>query len=187
MKKSLYEFMQASRCWFGKLAAALKSYGFTQPYSYYSLFTYARKHVQLNVLIYVDDMIILGNGQQALLNFKTYLGKYFKIKDLGVLKYFLRPEVARGPHEIFMCQRKYALDIISECELLGAKPANFSMEQHHQLALVDGPLMDDAAQYRRLMRQLIYLAITRPNLTYSVHILSQFMQAPHVAHWEATL
>ena len=94
------------------------------------------------------------------------------MKDLGSLKYFLDLVIARGPQVIFTSQRKYALDIISEVGLLGAKPAEFPMEQHHQLALADGPLFDDAKKYWRLMGKLIYLAVPRPDLAYSVHILS---------------
>ena len=86
-----------------------------------------------------------------------------------------------------MSQRKYALDIISEAGLLGAKPVEFPMGKHHQLALADGPLFDDPEKYRRLMGRLIYLAVTGPDLAYSVHILSQFMQDPKVVHWEASL
>ena len=55
------------------------------------------------------------------------------------------------------------------------------MEQHHQLALADGPLMDNAEQYRRLMGRLIYLVVTRLDLAYSIHILSQFMLATHIS------
>ncbi|XP_021867530.1 uncharacterized mitochondrial protein AtMg00810-like [Spinacia oleracea] len=47
--------------------------------------------------------------------------------------------------------------------------------------------MDDGEKYRRLVGRLIYLAVTRPYLAYSVHILSQFMQAPKDEHWEAAL
>lgn len=65
------------------------------------------------MLIYVENMIIAGNDQRPLLDFKTYLGKCFKMKDLGVLKYFLGVEDARGPQGKFMSQQKYALDIIS--------------------------------------------------------------------------
>lgn len=74
-----------------------------------------------------------------------------------------------------MCQRKYALDIISEAGLLGAKPADFPIEQNHKLALADSPFLDDAEKYKRLIGRLIYLYMTRPDLAYSVHILFQFM------------
>ncbi|RVW89585.1 hypothetical protein CK203_036411 [Vitis vinifera] len=54
-------FSTAPKCWFTKLAATLTGYGFKQSYSDYSLFTYKAQHIQLNVLVYVDDLIISGN------------------------------------------------------------------------------------------------------------------------------
>jgi len=109
------------------------------------------------------------------------------MKDLRKLKYFLGVEVAWGPERIFLCQRKYALDIISETGLLGAKPANIPMEQNHRLALASGPFFSDLEQYRRLIGRLIYLCFTRPVLCYRIHILSQFMYKPRVEHWDAAL
>ncbi|XP_019104867.1 uncharacterized mitochondrial protein AtMg00810-like [Beta vulgaris subsp. vulgaris] len=61
------------------------------------------------------------------------------------------------------------------------------MEQKHQLALAEGPLFDDPERYRRLIGRLIYLVMSRPDLAYVVHILSQFMQAQKVVHWDAAL
>lgn len=76
---------------------------------------------------------------------------------------------------MFLCQRKYALDIIDECGLLGARPVEFPIEENHKLALATGRVLTDATRYRRLVGRLIYLTITRPELTYALHILSQFM------------
>jgi hypothetical protein len=79
------------------------------------------------------------------------------------------------------------LDIIKETGLLGSKPATIPMEQNHQLALAKGPELSHPDQFRRLVGRLIYLCFTRPKLTYSVHILSQFMHQPRQEHWEAGL
>ncbi|WCJ23129.1 Retrovirus-related Pol polyprotein from transposon RE2 [Euphorbia peplus] len=158
LKKSLYGLRQAPRCWFGKLVKALKTFGFTQSYSDYSLFTLTRGTVQINVLIYVDDLLIASNSDAALNAFKAYLGRCFCMKDMGVLKYFLGLEVARNSEGIFLCQRKYALEIISETGLLGSKPADIPMEQNHTLGRATGALLEDVSQYRRLVGRLIYLS-----------------------------
>ncbi|GAA0155475.1 transmembrane signal receptor [Lithospermum erythrorhizon] len=96
LRKSLYGLKQAPRCWFSKLCSALKWYGFRQSYSDYSLFILSKDKIQINVLIYVDDLIISGNNSAALTLFKRYLSSCFHMKDLGILKYFLGIEVARG-------------------------------------------------------------------------------------------
>ncbi|RVW38919.1 Retrovirus-related Pol polyprotein from transposon RE2 [Vitis vinifera] len=144
-------------------------------------------NVQINVLVYVDDLIISGNDSAALKTFKAYLSDCFKMKDLGVLKHFLGIEVARSSAGLFLCQRKYTLDIVSEAGLLGAKPCGFPIEQNHRLGLENGELLSNLESYRRLVGRLIYLAVTHPDLAYSVHILSQFMQEPRIEHWEAAL
>ena len=187
LRKSLSGLRQALRCWFAKLAAALVQYGFQQSGSDYSLFTFRRDKVQLTILVYVDDLVIGGNDSDAIHAFKTYLNDCFRMKDLGKLKYFLGLEVARNSTGIFLCQRKYALDIISETGLLGAKPAGTPMEQNHHLALAKDEILPDFMPYRRLIGRLIYLTITRPELSYCVHILAQFLQEPRHSHWEAAL
>ncbi|GAA0163351.1 transmembrane signal receptor [Lithospermum erythrorhizon] len=178
LRKSLYGLKQAPRCWFAKLDGSLKQYGFTQSYSDYSLFIYTQGKIQINILVYVDDLILSSNNHAALCKFKEYMSCCFHMKDLGVLKYFLGVEVARNGDGIYLCQRKYTLDIIAETCLLGSKPIDFRMEQHHQLACSKSSLLEDAERYQRLVGRLIYLSFTRPDLAYSVHILSQFLQAP---------
>lgn len=175
LRKSLYGLKQAPKCWFAKLSFALIDYGFKQSLGDYSLFTYEKGTIRLQILIYVDDLIIAGSCVKATQDFKDYLSSCFLMKDLGVLKYFLGIKVARNESGIYLCQRKYALDIISETGLMGAKPVNFPLEQNNNLALSDSPLLQDPTSYRRLLGRLIYFSVTRPDLAYSVHVLAQFM------------
>ncbi|CAA7037262.1 unnamed protein product [Microthlaspi erraticum] len=187
LRKSLYGVRQSPRCWFAKLTAALKGYGFVQNISDYSLFTLTRGDMRLYVLIYVDDLLIGGTDPDAIVKFKGYLSQCFKMKDLGLVKYFLGIEVSRAPEGIYLSQRKYALDIVKECGLLGCQPVKTPMEQNHNLAKDTGDYYNDPLRYRRLVGRFVYLTHTRPELSYAVHMLAQFMQQPHIKHWEAAI
>lgn len=187
LRKSLYGLKQSPRCWFGKLTSALCEYGFIQSLSDYSLFSFDKGGVHINILIYVDDMIIASNNGGALEIFKSYLASCFKMKDLGAVKYFLGIEVSRSSKGFYLSQRKYALEIVSETGLLGAKPASFPLEQNNKLALPESAMLPNPEQYRRLIGRLIYLSATRPDLAYCVHVLAQFMHTPREDHWQAAL
>lgn len=187
LRKSLYGLKQAPRCWFAKLTKALRASGFVQSRSDYSLFVYNKNGNTLRVLVYVDDLIIAGNSSSSIADFKTYLSTCFHMKDLGVLKYFLGIEVARSTDGFYLCQRKYCLDIITEVGMRGCKPAGFPLDQRHQLDRKTGPLLPDPGRYRRLIGRLVYLASTRPDLGFSIHVLTQYMQSPRTKHWEAAV
>ncbi|XP_074290212.1 uncharacterized protein LOC141616943 [Silene latifolia] len=187
LRKSLYGLRQAPRCWYAKLASALVSYGFQHFPHDHSHFSISTADTDLHVLVYVDDLVICGNNPEKIQSFKTYLNQCFHMKDLANLKYFLGLEIARNSTELFVLQRKYALDILKEAGLLGCKPASVPMEPSHQLGTSTAPPLEDPQPYRLLVGRLVYLTITRPELIYSVHILAQFMNAPRTDHWQAVL
>jgi len=145
------------------------------------------KGVFLANLIYLDDLVHTGNDTQRCVAFKNYLHRCFKLKDLGPLKYFLGIEVARAPTGLFLCQRKYTLNILTETGMLRSKPSLFPMEQQHKFSSDTEDPISTPGQYRWLIWRLIYLTITRPKITYAVHILSQFMQDPRQGHWDAAM
>lgn len=75
---------------------------------------------------------------------------------------------------MYLCQRKYALEIISETGLMGAKLASTTIESNHQLAKDIGPLFEQPNRYCRFIRKLIYLTLTLLELAYVVHILAVY-------------
>ncbi|CAL9019265.1 unnamed protein product [Prunus brigantina] len=129
----------------------------------------------------------MGNDPASIKSLMGVLHEKFRIKDLGDLKYFLGIEVSRSKRGIVISQRKYTLDILKDAGLLGARPYDFPMEQKLKLTPTDGDLLHDPAHYRRLVGRLIYLTITRPDIVYSIHILSQFMHQPRKPHLEAAI
>ncbi|CAI9772674.1 unnamed protein product [Fraxinus pennsylvanica] len=186
INKSLYGLKQASRQWYSKLSIFIIEQGFQQSKAYYSLFVRSTGDSFTTILIYVDDIIIAGSNEKIIDSLKVLLDEKFKIKDLGNLKYFLGIEVARSTKGIQICQRKYALDILSDLGTIGVTPAKIPLDQNVKLSKDEGDTLPDPASYRRLVGRLLYLTITRPDLLYSVHLLSQYMQAPRTSHMNAT-
>jgi len=70
--------------------------------------------------------------------------------------------------------------------LLGVTPIDSPMERGLKLS-DKSDLLEDLGHYRKLIRRLIYLIVSRPNVTYSIHVLSRFMNQPHKLYMEATL
>jgi hypothetical protein len=111
-------------------SSAILKQGFVQSKSDYSLFTRTQGTTFIALLVYVDDILLASNNIEAVHSLKASLHSEFKLKDLGNLKYFLGLEVARSNKGISLCQRKYALDILSDSGMLGCKPVSTPMEQN---------------------------------------------------------
>ncbi|CAM8948863.1 unnamed protein product [Rhodiola kirilowii] len=185
LNRSIYGLKQASRQWFSKFTDALLSYGFSHSSNDHSLFTYATNDGFLILLVYVDDVVITGTSSAMIASVKSFIHSEFRIKDLGLLKYFLGIEVARSNTGIFINQRKYALDLLNEVGLLGCKPSTTPMDIKQKLAQSTADKLPDPTTYRKLVGKLVYLNVTRPDITFSVHLLSQFLANPTVEHYQA--
>ncbi|XP_022887164.1 uncharacterized protein LOC111403045 [Olea europaea var. sylvestris] len=182
LHKSIYGLKQASRQWFSKFSQILILHGFQQSKSDYSLFTKGSGNTFVVLLVYVDDIIITGPNINIIDSLKGFLHSQFKLKDLGVLKYFLGLEIARSHNGIFLSQRNYTLQLLEDAGFLGCKPANLPMNPKARLNSFEGKLIDDSSQYRRLVGRLLYLTISRPDITFVVHKLSQFVSQPRQLH-----
>jgi hypothetical protein len=139
-----------------------------------------------SLLIYADDILIIGNDSVSIVAIKKFLHSQFRLKDLSDLKYFLGIEVSSSNNKIFISQHKYALEIIEDARLLGVTPIDTPIERGLKLS-DKSDLLEDLGRYRKLIGRLIYLIVSRPNVTYSIHVLSRFMNQPHKLHTEATL
>ncbi|GJU48848.1 putative RNA-directed DNA polymerase [Tanacetum coccineum] len=185
LRKSLYGLKQGSRNWYHKFTKFLLSLHFKQSKADHSLFTYQVGGVYVAILIYVDDVIIVENNTKKIQQTKKELDKEFNIKNLGPLKYFLGIEVAKSSDRLVLSQRKYTLDVLKDSGMLGCRLSAFPFEQGTKLDKGEEEARVDATRYRRLVGRLLYLQATRPDITYAVNILSQFVSDPRQNHFES--
>lgn len=186
LKKSIYGLKQASRQWFLKFSSTLRKLKFKKSHSDHTLFVRNNNGKYFAVWVYVDDIIIASNDDAEAERLKDDLKKAFKLRDLGELKYFLGLEIARSNTGISVCQRKYTLELLEETGMLACKPSSIPMDPSLKLAQHSPePLLEDGSVYRRLIGKMMYLTITRPDITFAINKLCQFSSAPKASHLQA--
>jgi hypothetical protein len=187
LKKSIYGLKQSPRAWFDKFSKAVVSHGMTRSQADHSVFFKKTKTGIVILVVYVDDIVITGSDKEGIQILINHLSSSFLTKYLGKLRYFLGIEVARSKAGISLSQRKYTLDILQDTGYLGSKPVATPMESNLKLMPDEGEFIDDPDTYRRLVGKLIYLTITRPDISYAVSVVSQFMTNPRVPHMNAVI
>ncbi|XP_049387663.1 uncharacterized mitochondrial protein AtMg00810-like, partial [Solanum stenotomum] len=130
------------------------------------------------VCLYVDDIIYTSSSISLVDEFKSQMKNEFEMSDIGLLHYFLGLEVHQAEDGIFLSQRKYARDLLIKFGLLNCKPATTPMNVGEKLQLNDRAEIDDARSFRSLVGGLIYLTHSRPDIAFSVGVVSRFMQQP---------
>ena len=185
LNKSLYGLKQASRQWFAKLTLELLHQGFTQSKNDYSLCTKCTPTSFTNASIYVHDILLTSNDASTIHKLKTHLDRVFNIKDLGTLRYFVGLEVSYLDQGIAITQHKFAKDLLHDSGLSSFKKTATPLPVNLKLHATDSPLYSNPTHYRSLVGKLNFLTHTRPDLAFTVQILSQFMQHPTEAHYQA--
>ncbi|GAU32977.1 hypothetical protein TSUD_358440 [Trifolium subterraneum] len=168
-----------------KLSSALISLGYSQSQADHSLYIKSTSTSFTALLVYVDDIVLAGNSTQEIHSVKKFLDEQFKIKDLGQLRFFLGLEIARSDSGIFLNQRKYTLELLEDTGFLAAKPSSVPFDPTTKLTISDGQPLEDPSSYRRLIGRLIYLTNTRPDISFAVQHLSQFVSHPLLPHYQA--
>ncbi|RVW49883.1 Retrovirus-related Pol polyprotein from transposon RE1 [Vitis vinifera] len=161
LRRSLYGLKQAPRAWFDKFRTTLLQFSFRQ--SKYDTSLFLRK----------SDM-----AQNSSLRVLSYERSW-------VLTYFLGLEVHHSPSGISLNQHKYASDLVATAGLQGATSVDTPMELNVKLRKEEGDLLADPSLYRKLVGSLVYLTITRPDISFAVQQVSQFLQTPRHLHLAA--
>ncbi|KAG9453120.1 hypothetical protein H6P81_006024 [Aristolochia fimbriata] len=185
LHKSLYGLKQSPRAWYQRLTSYLVDLGFALSKADSSLLVRYTSTATTFVLIYVDDIIIIGSSTKDIAYLLANLQREFSIKDLGALHYFLGIEVTSLQSGLHLAQTKYTTDILSRLGLSEVKPLSAPIVTGSKLSKYEGTPLSGPSLYRGTVGALQYLTLTRPDIQYAVNQACQFQQNPTDIHWIA--
>ncbi|KAL1200963.1 putative mitochondrial protein [Cardamine amara subsp. amara] len=107
------------------------------------------------------------------------------MSDQGILEFFLGISAEFNENSVFLCQEKYALDIINKAGMKDYKPIPTPVDTNSKLSAEAGPQVNDPTLYRSLTGALQYLTFTRPDISYAVQQVCLFMHDPRESHFHA--
>jgi histone deacetylase 1/2 len=187
LDKALYRLKQAPRAWYSRLSAKLLSIGFVASKSDMSLFIYRKATIRIFMLIYVDDIIVASSSPAATAALLKDLSHKFALKDLGDLHYFLGVEVTRVAEGLVLNQAKYAQDLLARVGMVNCQGMPTPLSSSEKISAHQGDLLgpDDSTKYRSIVGALQYLTLTRPDISYAVNKVCQYLHAPTTVYWTA--
>lgn len=183
LHKALYGLKQAPRAWFSRIEAYIVKEGFVSSSSEQTLFIKQKGGKIIIVSIYVDDLLFTSNDEELLNEFKRSMKDEFDMTDLGKMRYFLGIEVIQKADGIFICQRKYAAELI---ERFGMQNYNFvcnPIVPGQKVGRDEAGVKVDSTLYKQMVGSLMYLTATRPDLMFVVSLISRFMANPTELHF----
>ena len=132
LKKTLYGLKQAPRAWYARIDSFLEIIEFTKSKADPNIYLKVMDDEPGILLLYVDDLILNGN-EKLIIDCKKKLAEEFKMKDLGLMHYFLGMEVWQSPEVIFLNQGKYTVEILKIFYMLDCKSMATPMDTNLRL------------------------------------------------------
>ena len=109
------------------------------------------------------------------------------MKDLEHLSYFLALEITHSTDGLYISQAKYTSELLSRVGLTNSKTANTSVKLNAHLTSSGGKPLFNPSLYRNLVDSPVYLTITRPDISYAIYQVSQYLSTPQLTHYVAVL
>ncbi|PKU60283.1 Retrovirus-related Pol polyprotein from transposon TNT 1-94 [Dendrobium catenatum] len=185
LNKALYGLKQSPREWYATLSTHLQQFGFQISSSDPSLLTYNKNNVRLYILIYVDDILLTGNSETELTRLLSNLHNKFQMKNLGKLSQFLGIQAVYTEYGILLQQQQYAKRILQRAGMDSSKPVLTPSSGKVVLTKNSNEAFANPQLYRHLIGSLQYLTLTRPDIQFAVHQLSQSMHLPCNYHFNS--
>lgn len=189
LNRALYGLKQSPKIWYDRLAADLEAVGFNPVAADRGLFVRHGKFETVYILIYVDDLLIIGpkNGTQETVDF--LLGTY-DCHDIGDAGSYLGLQITRdrARRSIFISQQPNARDLVARYNMTECKTRSTPLPYDAKLCKGGSEPLEETTKFARLVGELSYLAVyTRPDLSKAVNSLARYISCPTIAHWQAAL
>jgi hypothetical protein len=181
LKKALNRLKQAPRAWYGRIGSFVTSLGFTKTKIDSNIYFKVMNDEPIILLLYVDELFLTGE-EKLIIDCKKKLVAEFETKDVGLMHYFLGLEVWQSPEKIFLNQGKYAVEILKRFDMLECKSMNTPMETKLKLLVDTSSELVDVMLYRQIIRSLMYLMNTSPDICFVVNALIQYLVEPRRVH-----
>eukprot|EP00253_Pinus_taeda_P012520 PITA_12520 len=146
--KSLYGLKQALRAWYEKLTEHLLKLNFNHfDLDDATLFVKKVGKTVLYLVVYVDDLLMIGKNESYIASIKKELGKSFEMTDLGYVHYYPGIEVTQHPKSIFLSEKKYIGDLLNMFGMIECNPLTTPMEQNLKLTSIEGNEFEEATKF----------------------------------------
>ena len=189
LKKAVYGLKQSPRQWYNTVKPVLESVGVSASHSSCGLFSGDVDNSKVLLAIYVDNLFIACDSMQVMNTIKSKLSSRFHMKDLGLVKHYLGMDInyQREDGVVILSQSHYVTKILKRFSMSDCKSVATPMESKLILSPhEDGATELTSAPYRQLIGSVMYLMLcTRPDVSYSVGLLSRFLSSPTDAHWSS--
>ena len=174
-----------ARAWFEKLCNALIAFGFITARSNQSWFIRITTTHTIFVLVYVDDILVTGCNNERVQTIINQLNKSFTLKDLSEVNYFLGIQVRHTTEGLHLSKTKYIKDLLCKAKMKFAKSSGTPMTSGLKLSAYGSDPVENGQLYRSIVGALQYVTITRPEISYCVNRMCQFMQNPLESYWKS--
>ena len=188
LKKSLYGLKQSGRCWYNKLNEKLISKGFEKCESEPCVYRLRWMNKTVILSVYVDDIVLASEDDVIREEAKRLLKECFIVKDLGELHHLLGIEIEQRDGKLHMHQKNYIEKLLEKFNMKDCNPVKTPMEVDgpRQLSNFNNEAQEIELPYREIIGSLMFIAQnTRPDISYTVGILSQYNDKYQEKHFTA--
>ncbi|KAJ9567120.1 hypothetical protein OSB04_003086 [Centaurea solstitialis] len=192
--KSIYGLKQASRSWNLHFDERIKEFGFTKSEFEPCVYTKFSGSIVTFLVLYVDDILLIGKDVPTLQSVKSWLSKCFQMKDLGEAAYILGIKIYRNRSKrlIGLSQSTYIDKILKKFRMDESKKGFIPMQHGIVLSKTQCPVSSQdqdkmkSVPYASAIGSIMYAMLcTRPDVAYSVSVTSRYQQNPGEPHWVA--